>query len=263
MPSHLSFLDVRAGPIPFALHTEGDSAYTMEVDGAAVLHIKAGGKSARLGAAGLSRYSWREVLRWAAPLPLASLGHVAVHGSAVRRGGNAAAFLGKGEAGKSTLARQLGERGWELVADDMILCDAACRANAAAESMLRDWCESYAGRVSAATEFDFTQLAQLLADPLNQRWTPLRRLWFVDETRSSDGRFRWTELPAVDGFCRLWRYGFGCPPCPGAWVNQFRVFGSLAEQAPSALLQLPAGVEIMRSALPQLEGELAMAGRPE
>jgi hypothetical protein len=50
-----------------------------------------------------------------------------LHGALVARSGRGVLLLGRGEAGKSTLACALWQRGWALLGDDMALVDARAR----------------------------------------------------------------------------------------------------------------------------------------
>ena len=60
------------------------------------------------------------VVAQALPLLLVQRGFLVLHGSAVERDGRAVAFLGGGQAGKSTAAAALAERGWRVVSDDVV-----------------------------------------------------------------------------------------------------------------------------------------------
>jgi hypothetical protein len=243
--------------IALNLRQLSSSSYVIECEGEELLRFEESGRTARVGALGFEQFSWRDVLRWGAPFALAPQGHVALHGSAVRRSeGAVVSFLGVGGAGKSTLAREMARRGWEPVADDMIVCDRACRIHRGGEAILQRWCEAYAGRIDSDTWIDYGDLARRLSVCPPEEAVPLTAVLFLDEERSAGTSFVHRPLPVTDFFCRLVRYGFGGLPCPEAWQYQFQVYATLAARVAGAVLQVPGGLGRMRARLAQLEDHL-------
>jgi hypothetical protein len=242
--------------VPSHIRHESLTAYALEDGHRTMVRFWDSGRKGRIGPEPMDEYHWRDLLRWGAPLALAPQGQVTLHGSCVSRDGSAIAFMGVGGAGKSTLADELVERGWERLADDMIVCDPDCRAHRQGELVLREWIDGYAGDGHPTLELAYNKLADRLAEtwPLASR--PLATLYFLDEARHPGDRFLARRLSATDCFCRLRQLGFGGLPCPDAWANQFRVYGALASRVPASVLCTPAGLEKMRVALPQLEEQL-------
>ncbi len=214
-----------------------------------------GHRAARLANGDGGLFARHDLLRWGAPLALAAEGLVALHASAVHKDGMTLGFLGIGGAGKSTLAWELGRRGWERITDDLMICDAEGRVNVLAERLLRQWCHDQAAKIDNSTWIDYSDLARRLCDPHNQRWLPVSGLWFLDESRGRSFAIR--PLSGGDHFRRLVQYGFGGLPMPAAWAHQFQVYAALAGRVPGAILQVPEGLDELRSALPQLEDDLS------
>jgi hypothetical protein len=206
------------------------------------------------------------VLRWGAPFALSPQGHVALHGSAVRRDdGPLVAFLGVGGAGKSTLGLALRRRGWRQIADDLIFCAGDGLVRLEGESVLRAWVAGHGGRIDTATCVDYGELARRLASPSRAGAAPLAAIAFLNETRAARPEFVARPLSGTDAFCELVKYGFGGLPCPAAWRRQFEVYGALAARTTAVALAAPEGLVPMGAALGQLEGLidrwLAAAGR--
>ena len=238
--------------VPLTLHPDSPISYTLEGEGQPLVHFENAGKSARLGNFDSRMFARHDVLRWGAPFALAPQGLVALHASAAHKDGLTVGFLGIGGAGKSTLACELSRRGWQPIADDLLVCDADGRVNVLAEQVLRHWCEVQASRVDAQPRLDYSDLARQLTESVNQDRQPLSGLAFLSETRGA-ANFALRPLSAGDHFHRLVAYGFGGLPVATAWAHQFDVYGTLAERVPGAILQAPDGLEVVRAALPQLE----------
>jgi hypothetical protein len=157
------------------------------------------------------------------------------------------AFLGIGGAGKTTLAMHLSERGWERLADDMLVVDAQGRLNALTEQVLHRWCEVQDGK----QEVDYLDLVQKLDNPAHQCWVSLQGLLFLEETRGQEFRLR--PFSPSECFEKLVTYGFGGLPTPAAWEQQFRVYGALAGRVKAGTLQVPDGLDLLKTSLPKLE----------
>jgi hypothetical protein len=240
--------------VPLTISPASSTDFTLEGEGRQLVHFKDRGRLARLATGDGEIFARHDLVRWGAPLALAAEGLVALHASAVHKDGITVGFLGIGGAGKSTLAWELGRRGWEPIADDLMICDAEGRANALAEGVLRQWCNDQAAKIDASTWIDYSDLSRLLCDPHHQRWFPVGGLWFLDESRGRGFAIR--ALSGGDHFRRLVQYGFGGLPMPAAWAHQFQVYAALAGRVPAAILQVPEGLDELRSALPQLEDNL-------
>jgi hypothetical protein len=150
-------------------------------------------------------------------------------------------------------AAELGRRGWQAAADDMVVCTSACRMNLQGEEILREWSAPYEGRIDASTPVDYGELAARLAGPAPSRTAPLEGLFFLEGARATGPEFRRRPLPETELFCRLVHYGFGGLPCPEAWRHQFEVYGRLAAGTRGATLAAPEGLGRMRAALGGLE----------
>ncbi|MGE3804417.1 MAG: lasso peptide biosynthesis B2 protein [Gemmataceae bacterium] len=231
-----------------------------EDDGTPLLRLHVARLVGRLAATRFAHGTWRDVIRWTAPYALGPQGHITLHGSAVGRDGQSFAFVGFGGAGKSTMARELAARGWQPLADDMVVCNRAGQLNAAGEQVLRRWIDTYADKVDIATPIDFTQLGQALAVEAEQEWWPLAGIFFLEDTRQDRDDFALRRLSGPEAFHRLVDAGFGSLPDTTAWKHQFTVFGELA-RLPCHVLWAPDGLERMRAALPGLEENLADQAR--
>jgi hypothetical protein len=250
---------------PLTVTPESATAFSLECEGRKLVHFQETGKLARLLNPDADEFANHDLVRWAAPFALAPQGLVCLHASGVHKDGITVGFVGIGGAGKSTLAHEFSRHGWEIIADDLMVCDAEDRVNALAERILRQWCEIKAAQhetseVSQTSEvlsswIDYTDLARKLADANNQHWLPISGLCFVDEFRGENLAVR--PLSGGDQFSRLVRFGFGGLPTAEAWAHQFQVYSTLAGRVPAAILQLPEGLDQLRYALPQLEDSLS------
>ncbi|HEX5269107.1 MAG TPA: hypothetical protein VFW33_01405 [Gemmataceae bacterium] len=241
--------------VPFDLRHDSRTSYTIACAGGLLLAFEDSGRRARVGALGFEAFRWRDVLRWGAPFALSPQGHVALHGSAVRRdGGPLVAFLGVGGAGKSTLGSGLRRRGWQQVADDVIFCAGGRLVRLDGEDVLRAWVAGHDGRIDPTTPVDYAGLSRRLAAPSPAGTAPLAAVAFLDEVRAAGAEFVARPLSGAEAFCGLVKYGFGGLPCPAAWRRQFEVYGALAARTTAVRLAAPEGLAPAEAALGQLEG---------
>ncbi len=272
--------------VPLTISHDSRTAFALECEGQKLVHFKETGRLARLANADPGAFARTDLLRWGAPFALAPQGLVSLHAAAAHKEGITIGFLGIGGAGKSTLVCELSRRGWQPIADDLMVCDADGRVNILAERVLRQWCDEEAARNDAGSWIDYSVLARQLADSQNQNWLPISGLGFLQPRfqaqlekgalnakrqqapfqalrvlgpglRKKAANFVIRHLSSGNHFRRLVKYGFGGLPTPAAWANQFQVYGTLAGRVPGAILQVPHGVDNMRSALPQLEDSLS------
>jgi hypothetical protein len=257
--------------VPLTISHDSRTAFTLECQGQKLVHFKETGRLARLANVDPGTFARTDLLRWAAPFALAPQGLVCLHAAAAHKEGITIGVLGIGGAGKSTLVCELSRRGWQPIADDLMVCDAEGRVNVLAERVLRQWCDDEAARNDAWSCIDYSVLARQLADSQNQNWLPINGLGFLEPRsqaqhgkgalrpglRKKAANFALRHLSSGDHFRRLVKYGFGGLPMPAAWANQFQVYGTLAGRVPGAILQVPRGLDNMRSALPQLEESLS------
>ena len=150
-------------------------------------------------------------VRRVVPFASALQGKVVLHGSAVGSGESVAAFVGPTGAGKSTMGRELHERGFDQFSDDLLPC------------------RESGGRVVVPASPD---------DPKGREILRLEGVFFLERKAGLSRPFTRT-LEKRDCLARLCWNGFGELVAPEAWAAQFPVYGRIAEQVPGFRLLMP------------------------
>jgi len=112
---------------------------------------------------------------FALPYLLSLLGRESLHGCVVERGGHGLAILGAPGSGKSTTALRLVDRGFHLVADDLVVFDRGCRA-LPGPSFIRlrpDQITGLEGQWDRGGKFRYSL-------PVSTRPVPLKRILILD-----------------------------------------------------------------------------------
>jgi hypothetical protein len=230
--------------VVFTTRLNQSSGFCLCFDGAVVVEFACDSHCARI--VPHERFRVADLVRWAAPLGIATQGLILLHMSAVQGRDGVIGFMGPGGAGKSTLAKCIAKPGVHLLSDDVVLCNENAMIHTDAEPRLRRWCEQAA---SNSDQVDYADLAAALKDDLV---APLTKL-FVVGPRCPGDQFELQPLGAIDALVQIANHRLGAHPLPSAWKNQFQVYTAIAKQVPIARLTMPEGLDRMRAALPQLQ----------
>ena len=150
-------------------------------------------------------------LRRVVPFASALQGKVVLHGSAVGLGESLTAFVGPTGVGKSTLGRELSERGFDQFSDDLLPC------------------RERGGRVVVPASPD---------DPKGREFLRMEGVFFLERKPGLSRPFTST-LEKRDCMAKLCWSGFGELSAPEAWAAQFPIYGQIAEQVPAFRLLMP------------------------
>ena len=161
-------------------------------------------------------------------VPYASLlqGATVLHGSAVAEGARSAVFVGASGVGKSTLASELGHRGFRLLADDLTPC------------------RSIEGRDLVPSLEDGERVDRALA-----------LLCFLEREPGVRAP-RWTRLSAKQSCATLLRQGFGDLQSPDLWHFQFGAYAQLAARVPAWRLQVEDDADLLSATADLVAQEL-------
>ena len=239
--------------VALAVKVLGPARFALIWDGGPIIEYASEGACATLCPGRNSAFADRDLIRWGAPLSLACQGHVMLHASAAMRDGGFIVVVGKGGAGKTTLARALASRGYEPVSDDALLCDTSGRAHRGAETCLREWCKEVSERARVTGTIPYEELANRLAVLPPDGWAPVRLMLFLSEQRNDARTFLLRRLSGVQAFQTLLEHGLGGLPVPQAWACCFRVYSELVARVPCFACTAPDGLDALQASLGSLD----------
>jgi len=153
-------------------------------------------------------------IRMLAPFAAALQGKLTLHASCVRREGRAYGFIGGSGVGKSTFARYLLERGWQLVCDDLLPCREA------------------GGRFIIRSQFGAINL---------------QGLFFLQRTYA-EGELHTIPLRPAEAMVAHLQNGFGEMHHRAAWALQFKAYGELSRKLSNYRLLVPDNISRLAQA---------------
>jgi hypothetical protein len=138
-------------------------------------------------------------LRLVSPKVLAARGCLVLHASTCLRGRNLTAFCGLSGAGKSTVSRLLGSRGWRKLADELLVVSAAGASawgHPEAEEHIYRWCAEGARTLQERPDLPLSAAGLMAA--IDRPATPLTSLTFLDARMRGSDSFETDLLTPIE-----------------------------------------------------------------
>lgn len=221
--------EVEAGVLSSA-DSSGDWFKLMDKQ-AALAWIRADGRLALVAEGQALVMGFDALVRRVVPFAAALQDRVILHAASVQAEDGAHAFIGASGAGKSSLAVQLGEEGFPVLSDDLLLC-----------------LPTDNGIVIPRPE----QGEEEASPP------PLAAVYFVEREPTLD-KLVLEDLAEEECFKGLLQHGFGELSVPKIWAAQFELYSIISEACRAYRLRLPDSLDL----LPESVQTLARILRPD
>ena len=190
--------------------SSGDWFKLMDKD-AALAWIRADGRLALVAEGEALVRGFDALVRRVVPFAAALQDRVVLHASSVLADDGVHAFIGASGAGKSSLAECLGDQGFPVLSDDLLLC------------------------LPTDTGIVIPRPGQ---DEDDESGPALAAVYFVEREVALD-KIDLQEMSEEECFKGLLQHGFGELSVPKIWAAQFELYSIISEQCKAYRLRLP------------------------